>query len=102
MKNKEGRPEWFRFWRRNRRQLDIDQLDMESRGVVFTNMMRYFDDGNMNNLLDMSPIEVMAFNLLKVNIDDAYQDYANRAEVNSENGKKGGRPKKTEKTESVN
>lgn len=95
-KNKEGRPEWFKFWRRNRRQLDIEQLDMQSRGVVFTNMMRYFD-GEDSALLDMSPIECMAFNVLKINVDDSFSEYAEREKTNRENGRKGGRPTKTER-----
>lgn len=92
-KNKDGRPEWFKFWRRNRRQLDIEQLDMQSRGVVFTNMMRYFDG---EDLLDMSPIECMAFNVLKINVDDSFSEYAEREKTNRENGRKGGRPAKNE------
>lgn len=95
-KNKEGRPEWFKFWRRNRRQLDIEQLDMQSRGVVFTNMMRYFD-GQDSALLDMSPVECMAFNVLKINVDDSFSEYADREKTNRENGCKGGRPAKTER-----
>lgn len=83
-KNKEGRPEWFKFWRRNRRQLDIEQLDMQSRGVVFTNMMRYFDDED-SALLDMSPIESMAFNVLKINVDDSFSEYAALSEQNRKN-----------------
>ena len=94
-KNKEGRPEWFKFWRRNRRQLDIEQLSTESRGIVFTNMMRYFD-GEADALLPMTPLEAMAFNVLKINIDDSFSDYAEREEINRANGRKGGRPPKTE------
>ena len=94
-KNKEGRPEWFKFWRRNCRQLDIEQLDMQSRGVVFTNMMRYFD-GEDSTLIDMSPIEGMAFNVLKINVDDSFNEYTEREKTNRENGRKGGRPAKTE------
>ena len=100
-KNPEQRPEWFKVWRRNRRQLDISELSLESRGVVFTNVLRFFDDYSTENLLDMDPLEAFAFNCMKINIDDAYSDYAERAEVNRINGSKGGRPPKTEKTESV-
>ena len=85
--NTEGRPEWFKFWRRNRRQLDIEQLDMQSRGVVFTNMMRYFD-GEDSALLDMSPIEGMAFNVLKINVDDSFKEYAVTSAQNRENANK--------------
>ena len=66
---------------------------MQSRGVVFTNMMRYFDG---EDLLDMSPIECMAFNVLKINVDDSFSEYAEREKTNRENGRKGGRPAKTE------
>ena len=97
-RNKEGRPEWFKFWRRNRRQLDIEQLNMESRGIVFTNMMRYFD-GEADALLPMTALEAMAFNVLKINIDDSFSDYAEREEVNRANGRKGGRPPKTEENQ---
>lgn len=68
-RNKEGRPEWFKFWRRNRGMLDIEALSIQSRGVVFTNIMRYFDTG-MDELIDMSPIEIMAFNIFKKNMKE--------------------------------
>ena len=94
-RNKEGRPEWFKFWRRNRRQLDIEQLGMESRGIVFTNMMRYFDSADAE-LLPMNPLEGLAFNVVKINVDDSFAEYAEREETNRANGRKGGRPPKTE------
>ena len=90
-KNKSGRPEWFKFWRRNRLQLDIDLLSMESRGKIFTNMMRYFDGGEAE-LMPMTGVEQMAFNVLKINMDDSFSEYLARAEKNRENGRKGGRP----------
>ena len=42
-KNKDQRPQWFKFWRRNRGMLDVETLSMEARGRIFTNIMRYFD-----------------------------------------------------------
>ena len=95
-RNKAGRPEWFKFWRRNRRQLDIEQLSMESRGVVFTNVMRYFDDADEQNLLAMDALESMAFNVVRINVDDSFAEYAERSRTNRENGSKGGRPPETE------
>lgn len=92
-KNKNGRPEWFKFWRRNRGMLDIEQLSIESRGKVFTNIMRYFDTG-FDELMEMTPIEELAFNVLKQNADEAIEDYEDRAEKNRANGAKGGRPPK--------
>lgn len=94
-KNKEGRPEWFKFWRYNRQLLDIEQLSIESRGVVFTNMMRYFD-GEADALLPMTTAEAIAFNVLKRNVDESFSDYDERKETNRINGEKGGRPPKTE------
>lgn len=92
-KNKNGRPEWFKFWRHNRGMLDIEQLSIESRGKVFTNIMRYFDTG-FDELMEMTPIEELAFNVLKQNADEAIEDYEDRAEKNRANGAKGGRPPK--------
>ena len=83
MGHKTGRPEWFKFWRRNRAQLDIEQLSMESRGKVFTNMMRYFDQDA--ELIEMDSIEALAFNVLKVNVDDSIAEYAETSRQNREN-----------------
>lgn len=82
-KHKSTRPEWFKFWRRNRAQLDIEQLSMESRGKIFTNMMRYFDQ--CSELLEMNAIETLAFNILKVNIDDSIAEYAETSRKNRDN-----------------
>ena len=82
-RSKGGRPEWFKFWRRNRAQLDIEQLSMESRGRVFTNMMRYFDEDS--ELLQMDSIEALAFNVLKVNVDDSIAEYEETSRKNREN-----------------
>lgn len=85
-KAKSERPEWFKFWRRNRLQLDIEQLDMHSRGIVFTNMMRYFDGAD--DLLPMNPLEGMAFNVVKINVDDSFSEYAATSAQNRENANK--------------
>lgn len=90
-KNKSGRPEWFKFWRRNRGMLDIETLGMESRGKVFTNIMRYFDTG-FEELVDMTPLEEFAFNVLKQNADEATSEYDEMVIKNKINGSKGGRP----------
>lgn len=78
-RKKNDRPEWFKFWRRNRQQLDTDLLSMESRGKIFTNMMRYFDGGE-TELVELSPLESMAFNVIKVNIDDSFTDWKEKSE----------------------
>ena len=72
--DEDKRPPWFKFWRRNRRQLDTEVLDMESRAVVFTNMMRYLD--GEEELITMTPIQAFAFNILKGDIDDNCEEYS--------------------------
>lgn len=93
-RNKEGRPEWFKFWRRNRQQLDSDLLSMESRGRIFTNMMRYFDEGETADLVEMSQLESYAFNGLKTNIDDAFIDWKETSEKATANINKRWHPDK--------
>lgn len=78
-RKKSERPEWFKFWRRNRQQLDIDLLSMESRGKIFTNMMRYFDSGELE-LVEMTPIETLAFNMVKGNIDESFTEWKEKSE----------------------
>ena len=78
------RPEWFKFWRRNRRTLDIDQLSMESRGRIFTNMMRYFDSGDAE-LMELDPLESAMFNVLRINVDDSFSEFSAKSEKNREN-----------------
>ena len=84
--DEDKRPPWFKFWRRNRRQLDTEVLDMESRAVVFTNMMRYLD--GEEELMPMTPIQAFAFNILKGDIDDNCEEYERTANRNRENAKK--------------
>lgn len=96
MTSRKKGPEWFKFWRKNRTLLDIEQLSMESRGKVFTNIMRYFDRVDVSEFISLTPIEAMAYNILKSNADEAFADYETRLETNRKNGAKGGRPKKSE------
>lgn len=84
---KSERPEWFKFWRRNRRTLDIDQLSMESRGRIFTNMMRYFDSGDAE-LIELDTLESAMFNVLKINVDDSFSDFDHISRQNRENARK--------------
>lgn len=84
---KSERPEWFKFWRRNRQMLDIDQLSMESRGRIFTNMMRYFDSGE-NELLSLDTLESAMFNVLKINVDNSFSDFEETSQKNRENALK--------------
>lgn len=105
-KNETGRPEWFKFWRRHREMIDHPDVSLEARGIILTNILRYFDQDT--KLLEMDALQNMVFRTIKVNIDEAFDNYELRSEVNTANGKKGGRPKKnqvgfeeTEKTKPV-
>ncbi len=84
---KDRRPEWFKFWRRNRKTLDIEQLDLESRGRIFTNMMRYFDDDEAM-MLEMTPLESAMFNVLKINVDDSFDEVEETSTRNRANANK--------------
>ena len=84
---KEKGPAWFKFWRKNRLQFDSEALDMRSRGVIITNLVRYFD-GEEENLLPMEPIERLVFGMLKYDIDESCREYEevcerNRARINA-------------------
>lgn len=93
-KSKTGRPEWFKFWRRYRQMIDDEDVSIESRGIILTNILRYFDDDP--ELLDMKPIEKMVFRTIKGSMDEAFTDFQKRQETGKENGPLGGRPKKTQ------
>lgn len=88
---KDNRPEWFKLFRGNRRFVDNGLLSLESCGKILINIHRYFDG---DELLPLSPVEQMAFIAYQANIDKAFQDFAELSEINSENGRKGGRPSK--------
>jgi len=60
---------------------------MPSRAVVFTNMMRYFD-GDEDQMLPMTPVQMFAFNVLRGDMDDAYADYEEVSNQNRANALK--------------
>jgi len=60
---------------------------MPSRAVVFTNMMRYFD-GDEDQMLPMTPVQMFAFNVLRGDMDDAYEEYERTAAKNRANARK--------------
>lgn len=66
-------------------------LDRESRGKILENMFLYFDG---EELVEMEPVEAMAWEAVKQNIDEANREYIERSEINHDNGIKGGRPPK--------
>ena len=85
--NKDGRPEWFKIWRRNRREIDTDILSLESRGIIFTNALRFFDTGE-EELLPMTELEKAMFNVVKINIEDSYTEYDAKSETYRSNANK--------------
>ena len=72
-------------------------LNMEQRGALITAIFEYIENGIVLSSLDA--LTEMAFSCMQDTFDRDYQTYIQKCEKNSENGKKGGRPKKSEKTE---
>lgn len=72
-------------------------LSMEERGLLITAIFEYSNSGSVS--IQLSPLVELAFSFVKENLDRDHENYLDRCEKNSENGKKGGRPKKNDKTE---
>ena len=70
-------------------------LSMEERGLLITAIFEYSNNGAVQTPL--SPLVELAFSFVKENLDRDHENYLDRCEKNSENGKKGGRPKKNAK-----
>jgi hypothetical protein len=66
---------------------------MEERGELITNIFIYMRTGIVP---EMSLILKMAFSSIKDTLDRDSQSYENKCKLNSENGKKGGRPRKAD------
>lgn len=76
----------------------IEPLNDAERGRLFTAMLTYSITGEVPELRGN---ERFIFPTMKVNIDREVESYQNAVKTNQANGAKGGRPKKTEKTDSV-
>ena len=59
------------------------------------------NDNCDDNLLEMSPIEEFAYNILKQNADEALEDFEERSEINRKNGLQGGRPRKKKQEQNI-
>ncbi len=68
-------------------------LSMEERGILITAIFEYTRDGQIT--VEMSPTVNMAFSFIKDTLDRDLAAYRARCEQNTENGKKGGRPRKS-------
>ena len=71
----------------------IDLLNMEQRGILFTAIM-YYQDGR--ELPEMDLVTQMAFSFIASRMKTNNEKYEETCKRRSENGKKGGRPKKEE------
>lgn len=67
-------------------------LSMEERGILITAIFEYTRDGRIT--LEIPPMVAMAFSIIKDTLDRDMNAYVEQCRQNSENGKKGGRPKK--------
>lgn len=72
----------------------IELLDVEQRGVLFTAIM-YYSSGA--ELPEMDAVTAMAFSFIKTQLDKDVERYNKTVESRREAGKKGGRPPKEEK-----
>ncbi len=70
----------------------LELLSMEERGILITAIFEYTMDGRITQKLP--PMVAMAFSSIKVALDRDVKAYEKQCQRNSENGKKGGRPKK--------
>ena len=96
MAKKLGRPFWFK--------LDmsvkplIDAIPDENAGRAIKAALEYFETREPITAGDSDPLTLAAFMAIKGSVDDAYAEYEERVE----NGKKGGRPPKSEKPPETN
>lgn len=67
-------------------------LSLEERGELITAIFEY--TGARELSVELSPLVKMAFSVIKDTLDRDHAEYLERCEINSQNGKKGGRPKK--------
>ena len=73
---------------------NIETLNMEQRGVLFTALMRYVSDQDPP---EMDGITAMAFSFIKSQIDEDTKKYEEKCRKRAEAGKLGGRPKEAKK-----
>ena len=75
------------------------RMSMEERGKMITAIYEYVYDGKVS--VELDAVVDMAFCAVKDTLDRDMESYAEKCRINSENGKKGGRPRKgVEKNES--
>ena len=70
----------------------LEYLTMEERGLLFTAIFSYQRTGQVPEALP--PMVGVVFSMIEDTLDRDRAAYLHRCQVNSENGKKGGRPRK--------
>lgn len=69
-------------------------LSMEERGILISAIFEYARERDVS--AELPPLVNMAFSLIKDTMDRDYEEYVKKCEINAINGRKGGRPRKTE------
>ena len=72
-------------------------LSIEQRGELLTMIYEYAVNGRV--MTGASPMTQFAFLGIRGQMDRDYDKYLERCQINAQNAKKGGRPKKDSKTE---
>ena len=75
----------------------FELLDMEQRGILITAIFEYQMYGEVK--ISLTPLVNMAFVCIKDTLDRDARAYAETCKRNSENGKRGGRPKRNQAVE---
>lgn len=70
----------------------FEMLSLEDRGSLVSALFNYSMCGTIPD--DLQPVVKMAFGFIKQDMDRDAEKYREKCEINRENGKKGGRPKK--------
>ncbi len=68
---------------------------METRGIILTNLSRYFSRCD-RPLVEMSPVQRLGFDILRQKADAAFSDYEERSKRNRENALKRSQKKTSE------
>ena len=75
----------------------FELLDMEQRGILITAIFEYQMYGEVK--ISLTPLVNMAFVCIKDTLDRDARAYAETCKRNSENGKRGGRPRRNQSVE---
>ena len=75
----------------------FELLDMEQRGILITAIFEYQMYGEVK--ISLTPLVNMAFVCIKDTLDRDARAYAETCKRNSENGKRGGRPRRNQAVE---